>query len=409
MLAIGLFNSSSTAQSADKIPAADRMLIASKIYHQVTTFFPDLDQKKFDQEYEAYLKTALSGSNDRKEFDLASMALVATLQDGHTWFYDNWLDKTYGQPIGVTVYPLADKWVVMQSHVASVKAGDVIEAIDGLPTQEYFERNRKYISASSSRDAGISLFDTPVLFPLTFTMTLDGGRRVAVDRVHDKKEMPAMVTEGRWLVPSKVAYIKVPIFQGIETQAAALQYLKQFHDARAVILDVRNNPGHGSGAFLESSLMDKPYPMWSESSAMQGGMILRGYDRGPMESPEMTHMTTREGTIRPQGAAYTGKLILLIDRGCTCACEDFVMAFKVTKRAELVGENTAGTFSFTSHTNFDNGMMTNIAAVRHTFPDGSRFEGVGIAPDVEIQLAAPDLKAGRDVVLDKAVEIANQN
>jgi carboxyl-terminal processing protease len=123
----------------------------------------------------------------------------------------------------------------------------------------------------------------------------------------------------------------------------------------------------------------------------------------------MTHMTTREGTIRPQGAAYTGKLILLIDRGCTCACEDFVMAFKVTKRAELVGENTAGTFSFTSHTNFDNGMMTNIAAVRHTFPDGSRFEGVGIAPDVEIQLAAPDLKAGRDVVLDKAVEIANQN
>src|SRR5579864_2227530 len=80
LLAIGLFNSSSTAQSADEIPAADRMLIASKIYHQVTTFFPDLDQKKFDQEYEAYLKTALSGSNDRKEFDLASMALVATLQ-----------------------------------------------------------------------------------------------------------------------------------------------------------------------------------------------------------------------------------------------------------------------------------------------------------------------------------------
>jgi len=399
----------SSAQSPGKISATDRMMIASQIYHQVNTFFPDLDKKKFDQEYEMYLRTALNGSDDRKEFDLASMALVASLHDGHTWFYDDWLDKTYGQPIGVTVYPLADKWVVIQSRLASVKEGDVIEAIDGLPTQQYFERNQEYISGSSSRDAGISLFDTPALFPLTFTMTLDGGRKVAIDRAHDKKKAAALAAEGRWLAPSKVGYIKVPIFHGIETQAAALQYLKQFHDASAVILDVRGNQGGGSAAPLEAGLMNKPYPMWSESSAMQGGMILRGYGMGPMASPEMTHVMSSDGTIRPQGAAYTGRLILLIDRGCTCACEDFVMAFKVTKRAELVGENTAGTFSFTSHTNFDNGMMTNIAAVRHTFPDGSRFEGVGIAPDVEVPVTAQDLKSGKDVVLEKALEIAQQN
>jgi carboxyl-terminal processing protease len=116
-----------------------------------------------------------------------------------------------------------------------------------------------------------------------------------------------------------------------------------------------------------------------------------------------------EGMTRPQDPAYTGKLLLLIDRGCTCACEDFVMPFKVTKRAQLLGENTAGTFSFTNHTQFENGMMTNIAAVRHTFPDGSRFEGVGIAPDIEVPVEAQDLKSRRDAVLEKAVEIARQN
>jgi carboxyl-terminal processing protease len=405
-LAIGLFTRSSTAQSPDKISAADRMLIASKIYHQISTFFPELQPESFDHEYSEYLKLALSGSDSRHDFDLASMALVATLHDGHTWFYDTWLGRTYGQPIGFTVYPLGDKWVVVQSHLASVKEGDTIEAIDGTPTQQYFERSEKFISASSARDAGISLFDTPVLFPARFTLTLDGGRQVTIDREHDQKQSSPAKTEGRWLVPAKVAYIKVPVFHGIETQAAALQYLKQFHDARTVILDVRGNPGGGSAAPLEKSLMDKPYPMWSESSSMKGGMLLRGYD---VASPDVTHVMSSEGMIRPQDPAYTGRLILLTDRGCTCACEDFVMPFKVTKRAQLIGETTAGTFSFTNRTQFDNGMMTNIAAVRHTFPDGSRFEGVGIAPDVEIQPTAQDLKAGRDVVLDKAVEVANQN
>lgn len=51
-------------------------------------------------------------------------------------------------------------------------------------------------------------------------------------------------------------------------------------------------------------------------------------------------------------------------------------------------------------------MILNIAAVRHTFPDGSRFEGVGIAPDVAVDLTPEDLRSERDPVLQRAVELA---
>jgi carboxyl-terminal processing protease len=392
LLAIALCSRSSVAQSLDKISATERVLIASKIYHQVSTFFPDLQQKDFDQQYSEYLKLILNTSDDRHDFDLASMALVATLHDGHSWFYDKWLDQIYGHSVGFAAYPLGREWVVVRSGLTSVKIGDIILAIDGTPTQQYFERSRKYISASSDRDAGVSFFDTPVVFPQRFLLALDGGRQVTVDREHDQKQEPLAKTEGRWLVSRSVGYIKVPTFHGIETQAAALEYLKQFHEAKAVILDVRGNPGLGAGVPLQRSLMDKPYPLWSESSAMKGGFLLREYD---IAYPEVSHVTSSEAMIRPQDPAYTGRLIMLIDRGCTCACEDFVMPFKVTKRAKLVGETTAGSFSFTNFTQFDNGMMLNIASVRHTFPDGSRFEGIGIDPDVEIESTAQDLKAGR--------------
>jgi carboxyl-terminal processing protease len=82
------------------------------------------------------------------------------------------------------------------------------------------------------------------------------------------------------------------------------------------------------------------------------------------------------------------------------------MPFKVIRRAVLVGETTAGTFSFTECTQFENGMMLNVSSVRHRFPDGSRFEGVGIAPDITVVPTANDLKAGRDVVLARALEQA---
>jgi C-terminal processing protease CtpA/Prc len=43
---------------------------------------------------------------------------------------------------------------------------------------------------------------------------------------------------------------------------------------------------------------------------------------------------------------------------------------------------------------------------RHVFPDGSRFEGMGIAPDLSVETTPEDLKAGRDAVLEKAVQLA---
>ena len=61
-----------------------------------------------------------------------------------------------------------------------------------------------------------------------------------------------------------------------------------------------------------------------------------------------------------------------------------------------------------SYIPFDNGMILNIAAIHHTFPDGSQFEGVGIAPDVPVDMTPDDLRAGRDVVLKMALKLAQQ-
>lgn len=143
---------------------------------------------------------------------------------------------------------------------------------------------------------------------------------------------------------------------------------------------------------------------WTTSTSVKGGALLRNAD---VAHPEHSEITTSDVLVNPRDPVYSGRLFLLVDRSCTCACEDFVMPFKFAKRAVLVGETTAGTFAFTTFNTFENGMMLNVAAIRRTFPDGSRFEGVGISPDVEIHPTAQDLKQGRDVVLNKALELAS--
>jgi carboxyl-terminal processing protease len=154
---------------------------------------------------------------------------------------------------------------------------------------------------------------------------------------------------------------------------------------------------------LQSALMGRPYKSWTESSSEHGGSLLRNYARG---YPEHSMLILSDTFIRAPESVYAGHLFLLTDRLCSCACEDFVMPFKFSGRATLVGETTAGTYSLTQHVDYSNGMILNISAVHHVFPDGSQFEGVGIAPDVAVETTADDLRAGRDPVLKKAVEIA---
>src|SRR5690349_18828874 len=94
------------------LPLVERALVASKIYAAIQTYFahgsgvPNLD---LDAAYKAYLGQAL-GAKDRREFDLATLEFVAQLRNKHTQFDDQWLCRTYGQPLGFGVLLVEDKW-----------------------------------------------------------------------------------------------------------------------------------------------------------------------------------------------------------------------------------------------------------------------------------------------------------
>ncbi len=409
-----------------QISVSERAFIASKIYAAIPLYFahwqgaPDLD---LDAAYRHYLDAAMAAP-DRLGFDLATIEFMARLHNGHTGFFDEWLDKNYGQSLGFRARYSEGQWVIIRSGVADLKPGQVIAAIDGAPLEAFFQQQRKYLAESDDRTTRRSLFNHAELFPLRFTLTTADGAKITVDR-DVQKPLPKKATEGRWLQEGSIAYISIPSFDEAQYEQSALAFVKQFQNAKTLIIDVRGNGGGSTPSDLVDALMDRPYRFWAEASPLnvgifnaraqelkQYGSSLSGEQRAYKEAyaniADHPHLYWPASSNTPEPPLYKGKLLLLTDGGCFSACEDFLVPFHDNKRGTLIGETTGGRSGQPYSYEFGNGMSFRVSTKREFFPDGSPFEGIGIHPDIEVVPTVADLAAGRDPVLAKALEIAAQ-
>jgi carboxyl-terminal processing protease len=399
-----------------RLTLEERAYRARRVYASALTYFAHWadapDATAIDSAYRAYLDAALA-SEDRAAFTRASMRFLAVFRNGHTIFIDFGLSKQAGT-LPFAARCVGGRWVVTHSQVPGLRPGDVVETIDGRPFDEFFQELAPLLSASTEpwkkrllfmQVPGVAPF-APLL-PERFVLGLAGGQRVSVDR----RSMPDVELgepDGRWREPGTRAYIRVPSFFHVpdapSQEKRAIELVRQYKDAAAIIVDVRGNGGGSTPGDLHKALMNEPYRWWAESTpaslpfframAAKGSWEYKLFDRAEL----VWHGSTSE----PAADAYQGRIAILADGGCFSACEDFVMPFKDNGRAIVVGETTGGSTGQPYVVELGDGMQAIVGSKREIFPDGGRFEGVGIRPDVEAKPTVEDLRAGRDVELDAA-------
>jgi carboxyl-terminal processing protease len=353
---------------------------------------PELD---FDARCAAFRDRAVT-TLDRREFALMAMELFAELRNGHTSYWDSWVARTYGQPVGFDAVTLDGRWVVTRSALPAPRPGDVLEAIDGAPVAAVLEDLLRYVAASSRRQAEHQLFARPFLFPQRFTLTLAGGEQVVIDRpAQERAPGPAATVEARWLESDSVAYLRIPSFGEDGFEAAALERLKEYRRSPALIVDLRGNGGGNTPWRLRKALASGSYRTWDvveEAKEVRPGLLFRAI--APL------------AVALARVPSYDGRLILLTDAGCGSACEDLVVSLKDSGRALVLGDTTSGSTGQPVVRTFEDGIGFRVGARRVAFPDGSPFEGIGIAPDEVIRPTPEDLRAGRDPVLARALGLA---
>ena len=391
----------SAQQNAGDLSTSDKAYIASKIYSSLQLYFAHwrgIPKFDLDAEYRAYLNRALN-ARGRLDFDLVTLEFIAQLRNGHTHFFDQWLDD--GRLLGFRLSPVQGKWVVTWARDDRLKVGDIAKAIDGVDIEQFMRDKTRYIAASNERIALSQVASNVFLWPEQFTLSLEDGRSVHIERAKPPAQSGAKPqgTEGRWLVEGQVAYIKIPSFGNADYERRALDYLKEYEHAKSLIIDVRGNGGGTTPWGLLGMLMNRPWRSWEESTPQHIALYrARGASSSTLRQVSQIQ--------QPPAGAYTGRLIILIDRYSGSASEDFVMPFKDNGRADIIGETSQGSSGQPYFFDFGNGMRLMVGSVRYNFPDGSEFESVGITPTIPVEVRMEDVRANADPVLMTALKVA---
>lgn len=120
-------------------------------------------------------------------------------------------------------------------------------------------------------------------------------------------------------------------------------------------------------------------------------------------------------TITAKGrgdAAFTGKLIVLVDGASGSSAEIFARTVQLQKRGVVIGDRSSGAVMEARIHPFVQGdpvalfyqfLVTDADIV---MPDGRSLEGAGVVPDELLLPTGADLAAGRDPVLARAAALA---
>jgi carboxyl-terminal processing protease len=165
---------------------------------------------------------------------------------------------------------------------------------------------------------------------------------------------------------------------------SALQAINDMHDAPALIVDLRGNPG---GQFpvrkaIASQLVGEPK------------LFMRYQHRDGLEEAYLDSVPN----------AYAGKLVILVDELSASSSEEFAGSLQALGRATIVGSQTPGRCLTMNIVPLPDGGLFVYPYGQSQTPDGRVLENNGVVPDITVALDREKLLQGIDTQLEAASE-----
>lgn len=108
--------------------------------------------------------------------------------------------------------------------------------------------------------------------------------------------------------------------------------------------------------------------------------------------------------IAPAGAqSFLGPIAVLTNRGVISSAESLLLALDVLPHVQSIGDFTGGGSANPGQRTLVNGWEYTVSRWIEFRPDGTTFEGVGIEPDVRVDISDADAAVLRDTIMDAAI------
>ena len=279
----------------------------------------------------------------------------------------------------------------------------VVHVIPGSPAQRSGIRAGDHLVGVGGRaiggmhvDEAAQLLQGPAgsLVTLAVLRAPSPARAVTVRRDH--VEVPS-IEDVRLLDPAAgIAHLKISSFQ--KTTAADLEAALRRLDVagmRSLVIDLRGNPGGLLSAAVDVADL-----------FLERGLVVATRGRSPEE--DFNYSASRSGTWRMP-------LVVLIDGESASSSEIFAGAIRDHGRGTIVGTRSYGKGSIQGIFPLETaGVGMRLTTAKFFSPRGLPFSGVGVSPDVPVQVASRPTADGAavepagDPALDAATDVARR-
>lgn len=384
--------------------AALRLLGLMRYWTAINYFCPNKDRitKNWDSVLYEYVPRFLA-ARDSFEYHRTAARLIKEINDGHGWFGSRIFQSFQFVP-PVQLRYIAGKTIVQAVFDDSLKnkiaPGDELLLVNNVPVKTVRDSLAQYIGASNDaalqRDVSIRLLAGRENTIVTITV-LHNGRPVelALPRRANMYEVayrPVQKTEVWKKLTAKLGYVDLGRLEVAQIDSM----FTAFKNTDAIILDDRSYP-RGTVWTLVNYLTDQ-----TVKTALGTTMIA--------ESPDPSTSTTKnevwEIPVTPKWK-YTGKLIILVNETTQSQAEYSCMVLQAaSKNVTIIGSQTAGADGDVTGIKLPGGITTAFSGHGIHYPDGRPTQGIGIVPNIKIKPTIAGIKAGRDEVLERAVQFA---
>lgn len=300
-------------------------------------------------------------ADETKMEDAAAAAMVDSLGDEWSYYisaadYGNYLDQMSNSYVGVgiTIQLREDGYLdIVQvtpegpAQAAGLMAGDVLTKVEGQDCAEIGIEGTKNLVRGEE--------NTQVI------LTVKRGEEYQ-DFTVERKYFETPVAEGQML-DDNIGFVTIYNFDGRcseETIAAIEKLLNE--GAKALIFDVRNNPGGYKNELVK--VLDYLLP--------EGPLFRSEYYTGYTELDE-------------SDADFLDiPMAVLVNQNSYSAAEFFAAALHEYDAAVVVGEQTYGKGYFQQTYELNDGSAVGLSVGKYYTPDGNNLAGVGLKPDIEV-------------------------
>lgn len=193
-------------------------------------------------------------------------------------------------------------------------------------------------------------------------------------------------------IDADIGYLRVHSLGGSGHGTDIDFILGQLTGFRALIVDLRSNGGgndqNGEAVAARFADMTRLYRRVRFRDGPNHG------DFGPF----------LDSFISPAGTqSFQGPIAVLTNRAVISSAESLVLAFSVLPNVVTVGDFTGGGSANPVQRTLANGWQYTVSRWIEYRPDGTTYEGIGIGPDIRVDISSTDAAVLRDTIMESAI------